>query len=123
MSTDTNPTLSTTLSAASTLIGYIGTEVATTSNFHRVLWPQRSYNNFSFSNAWKPALLMPLGGPLHTAALKTIDQFFTNGLFQGPDLGHMLGTAFFPDSGEEYQVFENGVGVRVAKVRNGLWGR
>ncbi|GKZ51435.1 hypothetical protein AbraIFM66951_005782, partial [Aspergillus brasiliensis] len=79
-SSDTNATLSTTLSASSTLIGYIGTEVATPSNtFHRLLWPQRHYNNFSLRNSWKPALLMPLGGPLHTAALKTIDQFFENG--------------------------------------------
>lgn len=32
---------------------------------------------------------MPLGGPLHTAALKTIDPFFKHGLFYGPHMGHM----------------------------------
>ncbi|KAJ5115226.1 hypothetical protein NUU61_000985 [Penicillium alfredii] len=113
--------LSNTLSAASTLIGYIGTEVATTDCFNRVLWPQRSYNNFSLRNAWIPALLMPLGGPLYTAALKTVDTFLRNGLFLRPNLGNMLGTAFFPDSGMHYHLYEDGVRSREAQVRNGIW--
>ncbi|KAJ5646840.1 hypothetical protein N7490_003212 [Penicillium lividum] len=121
MSVSDNNVLSNTLSAASTFIGYIGTEVATTDCFDRLLWPQRAYNNFSLWNAWKPALLMPLGGPLHTAALKTIDTFFKHGLFRGPHMGHMLGTTFFPDTGMEYQLYEDGVYKRDAKARNGLW--
>ncbi|RAL03707.1 uncharacterized protein BO80DRAFT_268266 [Aspergillus ibericus CBS 121593] len=128
---DSSTTLPTTLSAISTLIGYIGTEVATPhTTFHRILWPQRAYNNFQFPssssssslslrNIFIPALLMPLGGPLHTAALKTIDQFFARGLFLGPEMGGMLGTAFFPDQGGEYHLPGGGVG----KVRNGVWVR
>ncbi|KAL2822279.1 hypothetical protein BDW59DRAFT_149646 [Aspergillus cavernicola] len=111
------------LSAVSTLIGYIGTEVATSQCFNRVVWPQRSYNNFTIHNAWKAALLMPLGGPLQTAALQTIDGLFKNGLMRGPRLGHMLGTCFFPDSALEYQLYENGARCGVGHVRNGIWPR
>ncbi|KAL2010322.1 hypothetical protein VTN00DRAFT_6129 [Thermoascus crustaceus] len=115
--------LSNVLSALGTLIGYIGTEVATTNCINRLLWPQRSYNNFSLLNAWKLALFMPLGGPLHKAALDTVDRFFENGLFRGDRLGHMLGTAFFPDSGMKYQVYEGGACQKEAQVRNGIWVR
>lgn len=66
---------------------------------------------------------MPLGGPLHKAALDTVDRFFENGLFRGDRLGHMLGTAFFPDSGMKYQMYENGAFQREAQVRNGIWVR
>ncbi|KAL2837292.1 hypothetical protein BJY01DRAFT_221130 [Aspergillus pseudoustus] len=119
-----NNDLTNALSAVSTLIGYIGTEVATSQCFDRVVWPQRSYNNFTVRNAWKAALLMPLGGPLQTAAIKTIDALFKNGLMRGARLGHMLGTCFFPDSALEYQLYENGVACGgVGHVRNGIWPR
>src|SRR5258708_39160987 len=80
------------LSALGSLIGYLGTEVAPGDLFERQLWPQRFYNGFTIYNAWKLALLMPMGGPLHKAALQTLDKFFKNGLFKGGSLGRMLGT-------------------------------
>jgi hypothetical protein len=118
-----NNNLTNALSAVSTLIGYIGTEVATSQCFDRVVWPQRSYNNFRVHNAWKAALLMPLGGPLQTAALKTIDALFKNGLMRGARLGHMLGTCFFPDSGLEYKLYTHGERSAVGHIRNGIWPR
>ncbi|KAL2864976.1 uncharacterized protein BJX67DRAFT_383197 [Aspergillus lucknowensis] len=111
------------LSAVSTLVGYIGTEVPTSQCFDRVVWPQRSYNNFTVGNAWKSALLMPMGGPLQTAALRTIDALFRNGLMRGPRLGLMLGTCFFPDSALQYRLYENGVNRGMGHVRNGIWPR
>ena len=57
------------LGALGTLIGYLGSEVATGVLFERLLWPQRFYNGISTSNAWKLALFMPMGGPMHKAAL------------------------------------------------------
>ncbi|EFQ97284.1 hypothetical protein MGYG_00325 [Nannizzia gypsea CBS 118893] len=76
--------ISSVLSALGTLIGYIGTEVASDSFFHRVLWPQRAYNNVRPWNMWKLALFLPIGSPLHKAALQTMDTFFENRLFQAP---------------------------------------
>jgi hypothetical protein len=111
------------LSALGTLIGYIGTEVATGDLFERLLWPQRFYNGFTIHNAWKLALLMPMGGPLHKAALQTLDKFFKNGLFKGDSLGRMLGTAFFHDSKIKYTVHEESVPPQQEHVRNGLWVR
>jgi len=109
------------LSALGTLIGYLGTEVATGDLFERQLWPQRFYNGFTIYNAWKLALLMPMGGPLHKAALQTLDKFFKNGLFKGGSLGRMLGTAFFFDSKIRYTVYEEGIPPQQEHVRNGLW--
>lgn len=111
------------LSALGTLIGYVGTEVATSDLFERLLWPQRFYNGFRIHNAWKLALLMPMGGPLHKAALQTLDKFFKNGLFKGDNLGRMLGTAFFHDSKITYTVHEEGAPPQQEHVRNGLWVR
>ncbi|KAJ5381726.1 uncharacterized protein N7496_004154 [Penicillium cataractarum] len=113
--------LSNVLSALGTLIGYIGTEVATDDAFYRLLWPHRGFSNFSLRNAWKVAIFMPLGGPLHKTALETMDTFFNHGLFQGELCGQMLGTAFFPDTNMTYQLFQDGLFKREASVRNGLW--
>ncbi|KAK2877792.1 hypothetical protein FQN49_001190 [Arthroderma sp. PD_2] len=116
--------LNSVLSALGTLIGYIGTEVASDTFFHRVLWPQRAYNNLRLQNAWKLALFSPMGGPLHKAALQTMDKFFENGLFQGAYLGRMLGTAFLIDGGATYQRYEGHGSEAPSKqgqTRNGIW--
>jgi hypothetical protein len=105
------------------LIGYLGTEVATNDPFHRLLWPRRAFSNFLLRNAWKVGIFMPLGGPLHKTALDTMDTFFKHGLFQGGLCGHILDTAFFPDTDMTYQLFEDGLFKREANVRNGLWVR
>lgn len=111
------------LAALGTLIGYVGTEVSIHDLFERLFWPQRYYNNFSPKNAWKFALFMPMGGPLHRASLQVLDKFYTKGLFQGENLGHMLGTEFFRDSNTRYNVHEPGCAIQHEFVRNGLWVR
>jgi hypothetical protein len=110
-----------TLSALGTLIGYIGAEAATDQIFERLLWPQRFWNEFSIRHMPQVALFMPMGGPLHRAALHTLDRFFENGLFKGDTIGHMLGTAFFKNSGWQYAVWNNGEQESTELVRNGLW--
>lgn len=87
------------LSALGTLIGYIGAEAATDQVFERLLWPQRFWNWFSIYHMFQVVLFMPMGGPVHRAALHTLDKFFENRLFKGDTTGHMLGTAFFKNSG------------------------
>ncbi|KAG9386995.1 hypothetical protein A1F94_003745 [Pyrenophora tritici-repentis] len=109
------------LSALGTLIGYIGAEAATDQVFERLLWPQRFWNGFSIYHALQVAMFMPMGGPLHRAALHTLDKFFENGLFKGDKMGHMLGTAFFRNSGWSYAVWYNGQQESTELVRNGLW--
>jgi len=118
------------LNAIGTLIGYIGTEVATSDFFERLLWPRRAYNGFILcpSHIISMALLMPMGGPLHKAALSTLDGFYKHGLYERGQLGHMLGTSFFPDTGLEYRVYGNRNGGEVGKkeyekewVRSGVW--
>jgi hypothetical protein len=112
------------LSAIGTIVGYIGTEVATSDYFHRLLWPQRAYNNFSTRNVLKLAFFMPLGGPLHRAALQSLDEFFKHGLFKGEEQGHMLGTAFFPDLRTSYKAHTIGqLNYQKEWVRNCLWVR
>jgi hypothetical protein len=110
-----------TLSALGTLIGYIGAEAATDQIFERLLWPQRFWNGFGVRHTPQVALFMPMGGPLHRAALHTLDRFFENGLFKGDTIGHMLGTAFFKNSGWQYAVWNNGEQESTELVRNGLW--
>lgn len=109
------------LNALGTLIGYIGAEAATVHLFERLLWPQRFWNRLTPRTAVLMALLMPMGGPLHKAALQTLDEFFDRGLFRGVRQGHMLGTAFFRDSQLGYTVWSCGEAVEQEFVRNGLW--
>ncbi|KAL8818745.1 MAG: hypothetical protein Q9223_002694 [Gallowayella weberi] len=118
---DTSGTASVT-SALGTLIGYVGSEAATEDVFERLLWPQRFFNDFSWRDILQIGLLNPMGGPLHKAALTTLDQFHQNGLFHGRNLGNMLGTAFFHDTKLGYKMHDppppsNGE----EHVRNGLW--
>lgn len=108
------------LNALGTLIGYIGTEVATDDFFDRLLWPRRAYNNFTWKHIPQMALLMPMGGPLHKAALTTLDDFYKHNLYERYQNGHMLGTSFFRDLKLRYRVFNQGSGFEDEHVRNGL---
>ncbi|KAL8785648.1 MAG: hypothetical protein Q9195_008545 [Heterodermia aff. obscurata] len=111
------------LGALGTLIGYVGTEISVNDLFERLLWPQRYYNSPSAHAAWKIALLMPMGGPLHKAALRTLDSFYKNGLFKGSRQGHILGSAFFADTGRPYQLHKGRDSPTAEQVRNGMWVR
>ncbi|KAL8791212.1 MAG: hypothetical protein Q9213_000169 [Squamulea squamosa] len=109
-------------SALGTLIGYVGSEAATEDVFERLLWPQRFFNHFSWRDMIQVGFLNPMGGPMHKAALTTLDQFHQNGLFRGRNLGNMLGTAFFHDTKQAYRMHDPpppSTGEEL--VRNGLW--
>jgi hypothetical protein len=69
--------------ALGSVIGYLGSEVAEQTLFERLLWPQRFYNDFNFFMFLKPMFLMPIGDPLHAAALETLDNFRGHGLYLG----------------------------------------
>ncbi|KAG8529172.1 uncharacterized protein KY384_005807 [Bacidia gigantensis] len=110
------------ISALGTLIGYIGSEAATEDVFERLLWPQRFFNAVTWRDAFEVGLLLPMGGPIHKAALTTLDKFHTNGIFKGRDLGNMLGTAFFHDMSFKYREHDPSPGNTGKEyVRNGLW--
>ncbi|KAL9041441.1 MAG: hypothetical protein Q9180_001278 [Flavoplaca navasiana] len=111
------------LGALGTLIGYVGTEISVNDLFERLLWPQRHYNSPPTQALWKMAFLMPMGGPLHKAALRTLDTLHEKGLFKGSRRGHMLGTAFFRDTGRTYNAYEGESLSTVEHVRNGMWVR
>lgn len=109
--------------AIGTLIGYIGAEAATQEIFERLLWPQRFYSSFNLKNVVKMALFLPMGAPLHKAALAALDQIRKNGLFKGPEQGHMLGSPFYRDENKEYSShsFSNPGKPENELVRNGIW--
>ncbi|KAF4541536.1 uncharacterized protein LTHEOB_8531 [Lasiodiplodia theobromae] len=109
------------LNILGTLIGYLGAEAATIHLFERILWPQRFWNRLSPRNAFLAIFFMPMGGPLHKAALQTLDSFFEHGLFKGGHMGHMLDTAFFQDYKLEYTVWIDGEPIEKEHTRNGLW--
>lgn len=83
--------------ALGSVIGYLGAEVAERAVFERLLWPQRFYHDPNPTVLIKQALLMTMGGPLHSTALATLDVFRNNGLYLGTRRGDMLGTAFLSD--------------------------
>ncbi|KAI9690798.1 MAG: hypothetical protein M1822_008417 [Bathelium mastoideum] len=107
--------------ALGSIIGYLGSEVAEKSLFERLLWPERFYNVASIRNIVEMAFLMPMGGPIHKAALRTLDKFRSKGLYEGAMQGHMLGTAFYADTRLAYTLhgYEGPDGDR--EIRNGLW--
>lgn len=101
-------------------IGYIGAEVASPALVERVLWPQRSSSG-SNAGSIKNALFLSNGGSLHKVAIRAMDTLFIHGLHKGPGRGHLLGTAFFPDTGLAYKMYlGNGKPVEDELVRNGL---
>ncbi|KAJ1323431.1 hypothetical protein MN608_11586 [Microdochium nivale] len=128
---DANVDTSTLTGALGSVIGYLGSEVAEPQLFERLLWPQRFYNDLTPSVALKHALLMTMGGPLHSAALKVLDIFGKHGLYLGRGRGNMLGTVFFPDSGRNFEGVTRGVGaveagheerdLRTGACRNAFW--
>ena len=110
------------ISALGTIIGYIGSEAASEDVFERLLWPQRFFNAFCWRDLIEIGLLSPMGGPMHKAAINTFDKFHQSGLFKGRNLGNMLGTAFFHDTGLEYKLHDPPPGSMGKEfVRNGLW--
>ena len=107
--------------ALGSIIGYVGSEVAEQSLFERLLWPERFYNAMSIRNFLETAFFMPMGGPIHKAALTTLDKFRSKGLYEGAMHGHMLGTAFYADTRLSYTLHQYEGADRDREVRNGLW--
>lgn len=110
--------------ALGSVLGYAGGEVAEVTTFERLLWPQRFYNDTTLPTMLKQALFMTMGGPLHSAALKTLDVYRTHGLYRGPGRGNFLGTAFYPDLEIRYksQLRPGDPGYEGDnEVRNGFW--
>ena len=99
------------------LIGYFSSEVASTKAYERLYWPERFYYSVDPWSLIKAALFMPLGGILHKATLKALDEFYGNGIMTRKRArGHMLGTPFFRDTGYKYT--KSGTGDQEA--RNGF---
>ena len=109
--------------ALGSIIGYLGTEVAEVAIFERLLWPQRFYYQLTPKSAVGLAFMMPMGGPLYKAALQTLDSFRRRGLYKGKQQGHMLGTAFYGNTGLRYTIHRYQGIDKDVEVRNGLWVR
>lgn len=107
--------------ALGSVIGYLGGEAAEPGIFERLLWPQRFYNDIGLFNLLKICIFMPMGGPVHSAALKTLDKFRDNGLYYGSHQGNFLGTGFYPDSRMKYHHRSGSDPTKHKDVRNGLW--
>jgi hypothetical protein len=110
--------------ALGSVIGYLGAEVAEPLIFERLLWPQRFYNDLTLAVLIKQSIFMTMGGPLHRAALETLDVLRDNGLYLGARRGNLLGTAFLRDSGVQY--YWHSASSRkgqelVKEARNGFW--
>ncbi|PNP73904.1 hypothetical protein FNYG_12755 [Fusarium nygamai] len=112
------------IAAVGSVIGYVGAEVAEESLFERILWPQRFYNALDITTALKLAILTPMGGPLHRAALGVLDRFREHGLYRGRAVGTLLGTVFFHDRGLVY-IYHTAAEERDRSIkkqaRNCLW--
>ncbi|OHF00811.1 hypothetical protein CORC01_03885 [Colletotrichum orchidophilum] len=117
--------MSATSSALGAVLGYLGAEVAGISLFERLLWPERFYNAVDAIALIRLALFMPMGGPLHRAALKTLDKFRDHGLYKGRRRGDMLGTTFFADKTSLHYLHKTATtpeGRELPRaVRNGFW--
>lgn len=85
------------VSALGALLGYVGAEVAEESIFERILWLQHFYNYLDLESVVRMAVFGPLGGPVHRAALQTLDKLRQHGLYRGRNWGDFLGTTVFPD--------------------------
>lgn len=107
--------------ALGSVIGYLGGEVAEVTVFERLLWPQRYYNHLDFHNVLTTFALFPMGGPLHSAALKTLDKFRDNGLYSNYFQGHLLGTAFYANQKMQYYHRSGPLPTEAREVRNGFW--
>jgi hypothetical protein len=105
-----------------TILGYLGAEVATETTFERLLWPQRFYNDFSFTICLQMMFLMPFGGPLHRAALETLGGLQENGVYRGRKRGNYLGTRFYASRSIGYYARTlKGHEKEEKETRNGFW--
>lgn len=108
--------------ALGSVIGYLGAEAATESFFERLLWPERFYNDATISIILKMAILMPMTGPLHGAALKSLDTFRAKGLYLGMRRGDMLGTTFLHDTRvKNYRIPSADEKEEAKESRNAFW--
>lgn len=106
------------------ILGYLGGEAADTVLFERLLWPERFYNDFSNpSTLLKLSLFLSMGGPIHAAALKTLEKMGRQGLYLGSRRGNLLGTAFFSDTGVRcYSSRKSSTGEEDdSETRNAFW--
>jgi hypothetical protein len=104
------------------VLGYIGAEAATDIWFSSLLWPQRSFSHLTLRSIPTLALLMPMGGPLHKAALSTFDIANARGLLKGAREGHMLGTSFFKQTDWTYTI-PGTASSEPRAARNCMWAR
>jgi hypothetical protein len=108
--------------ALGTIVGYLGTEVASASIFDRMLWPSRFNNTRSFTSLLAIAFLMPMGGPIHKAAVEALDKLVSAGLWKGYCRGDMLGTAFYEDTAQGYvERLADGSKGKRKEARNAFW--
>ncbi|KAG8526271.1 uncharacterized protein KY384_000264 [Bacidia gigantensis] len=109
--------------ALATLLGYVGAEVASLGIFSRLLWPERFYNTSSPSDLAAMVALLPMGGPIHKAALAALDHLIAAGLNKGYCRGDMLGTAFYEDTKVTYSVKKGAIDedTQQKEARNGFW--
>lgn len=103
------------------LLTYLGAKIADDRIFERVLWPQRFYNNISWKSVLSMIFFMPMGGPLHRAALSVLDTFREQGIYRGTRREIMLGSAFFHDSRLIYYDRTAGVNNKRHDCRNAFW--
>jgi hypothetical protein len=92
--------------ALGSVVGYLGAEVAEEEIFKKLLWPQRFYNEHTVGSLIQQFLLMGMGGPLHRAALATLNDLRDHGLYLRARRGDMLATAFYKDFAQ-IQLLEN----------------
>jgi len=91
--------------ALGTIVGYLGTEVASASIFHRILWPSRFSSDTATLKSFTGIIfLIPIGGPIHKAAVEVWNLFSLAGLWKRYCRGDMLGTALYDDTEHCYVV-------------------
>ncbi|KAK4691434.1 hypothetical protein P7C71_g5566, partial [Lecanoromycetidae sp. Uapishka_2] len=90
--------------AIGTIIGYFGIEIGSDSLFERLLWPTRFYNTLNPISLLQTTLLTPMGGPILRPAIRVLDEFKANRLFNGQLQGDPLGTAFYSNSRQRYKL-------------------
>lgn len=104
------------------MLGYIGAEAATDIWFSSLLWPPRSFSYLTLQSIPALALLMPMGGPLHKAALSTFDIANARDLLKGAHEGHMLGTSFFKQTEWTFTI-PGAADFEPRAARNCMWAR